>query len=367
LYIRAGDKIVGYDLNEATFGFGLGLSDDMCLDYCYSTRPELGATHRFAFSLKFGKPREVKVDTSELDALKQTMDEERRLMAEEEARRRAEEEARRLQSLADQQKQQELLSAQQKLLEEERKKLEEAMRQASTDKNLEIREESRGLVLNLVGINFASGSATIPGSAYQSLDRAAAIIKSYPDVQIRIEGHTDSIGPESSNQILSQQRAESVRTYLIQKAGIPAHLITAFGFGESKPIASNDTEEGRFRNRRVEIILLTGTQGSTYTQPAPYTPTPYYEQPSTYYEPTPSVTTSTGGDYTVFVGSHKSIEAAQTEINDLRKHGYSAEYVEVDIPGKGRFYRVKVGSYDNATANQIKADLESKGFGAWIK
>ncbi|MDD3626181.1 MAG: PorV/PorQ family protein [bacterium] len=366
LYIRAGDKIVGYDLNEATFGFGLGLSEDMSLDYCYSTRPELGATHRFAFSLKFGKPREVKVDTTELDALKQQMDAERQAMAEEEARRKAEEEARRLQALADQQKQTELLAAQQKLLEEERKKLEDAMKNAAEDKNLEIREESRGLVLNLVGINFASGSATIPSSAYQSLDRAAAIIQSYPDVQIRIEGHTDSIGPETSNQTLSQQRAESVRNYLIQKAGIPSHLITAYGFGESKPIASNDTEEGRFRNRRVEIILLTGNQGSSYSEPTPYyPPTPtYYEEPAPSYEtPMPE---SSGGEYTVYVGSHKTVVAAEREISQLKQHGYSAEYVQVDVQGKGTYYRVKVGSYDSATANQIKADLASQGFDAWI-
>ncbi len=369
LYVRAGDKIVGYDLNEATFGFGLGLSEDMSLDYCYSTRPELGATHRFAFTMRFGKPKEVKVDTSELEKLKNELDEERRRLADEDARKKVEDEARQRQLLADQEKQRELLSAQQKLLEEERKRLEDAKLKASEDENIEIREDSRGLVLNLVGINFASGSASIPQTAYSSLNNAASIINSYPNVQIRIEGHTDSIGAEALNQQLSQKRAEAVKNYFIRNAGIQRSLLSAFGYGESKPIASNDTEDGRFRNRRVEIILLTGSQADSYSDAPTYyeEPAPYYEPPEpTYTEPEPTHESSSG-EYTVFVGSHKTIDAANREISKLQSLGYSAVYVKVNIQGKGIFYRIKVGSYDKDTAEQIKNDLASKGMDAWIK
>ncbi|MCB1803535.1 MAG: OmpA family protein, partial [Gammaproteobacteria bacterium] len=87
------------------------------------------------------------------------------------------------------------------------------------------------------------------------LDAAADLLKANPDVTVRIDGHTDSIGTEEYNQGLSERRANAVADYLA-KAGIARDRMTVAGFGESQPIASNDTPEGRAQNRRVDIDLI---------------------------------------------------------------------------------------------------------------
>ena len=78
-------------------------------------------------------------------------------------------------------------------------------------------------------------------------------MKDKPDLRVSVEGHTDSVGSVAYNQTLSERRAKTVRDYLVSQ-GIDASRITTRGFGKSKPIASNDTAEGRAENRRVEII-----------------------------------------------------------------------------------------------------------------
>jgi outer membrane protein OmpA-like peptidoglycan-associated protein/uncharacterized protein YidB (DUF937 family) len=107
--------------------------------------------------------------------------------------------------------------------------------------------------LNLEIINFASGSAQIPDYSAPFLNRAAEVIKMGPSgMVIEIGGHTDNTGDASANMALSQQRAEAVQAYLVQQ-GVPAGMVTAKGYGDTHPIASNDTDEGRFRNRRIEF------------------------------------------------------------------------------------------------------------------
>ena len=106
--------------------------------------------------------------------------------------------------------------------------------------------------LVLRGVNFATNSAEIdPGSAVV-LDVAADQLRGRSGVNVAIEGHTDSTGSDAYNQALSQRRADSVRSYLVRK-GVPAERLTARGFGESNPVASNDTADGRALNRRVEL------------------------------------------------------------------------------------------------------------------
>jgi OOP family OmpA-OmpF porin len=78
----------------------------------------------------------------------------------------------------------------------------------------------------------------------------------YPDTKIAIEGHTDSIGSNEYNQKLSERRANSVKNYIIDNFGIDAKRLRAEGFGETRPIADNNTDEGRQRNRRVESVLI---------------------------------------------------------------------------------------------------------------
>jgi outer membrane protein OmpA-like peptidoglycan-associated protein len=110
--------------------------------------------------------------------------------------------------------------------------------------------------MNLAVINFATGSAEIPAGDQDLIDRAAAVLKSAPaGTMIEIGGHTDSTGDPASNLKLSEDRANAVRNALISK-GVGGSMLVAKGYGDTKPVASNDTEYGRFRNRRIEYSAL---------------------------------------------------------------------------------------------------------------
>lgn len=106
--------------------------------------------------------------------------------------------------------------------------------------------------ITLKGVNFATGSATLTGNSLPILDRAAAILVNNPTIKVEIAGHTDDKGLAVINKRLSQRRANSVMIYLIKK-GADATKLSAKGYGESQPIAKNNTEEGRATNRRVEM------------------------------------------------------------------------------------------------------------------
>ena len=110
--------------------------------------------------------------------------------------------------------------------------------------------------LNLTVINFPTGNAEFPGFNRAVLNRAAAVLKQLPagTTVIEISGHTDNVGDEASNMLLSQQRAEAVRAVLIE-AGVPQQMLTARGYGSTRPKASNDTAEGRYQNRRIEYAV----------------------------------------------------------------------------------------------------------------
>ena len=118
----------------------------------------------------------------------------------------------------------------------------------------ETRETERGLTVNLPDILFASGKSALRTNTREVLSRIAGILLVAPEYQLSIEGHTDSVGRTQYNMKLSQERAQRVRDYLIEASISPA-LITASGFGESKPVASNQTAAGRQKNRRVEIVI----------------------------------------------------------------------------------------------------------------
>lgn len=107
-------------------------------------------------------------------------------------------------------------------------------------------------------IQFASGSAVIDAASEAQLDEAAEVIIGNPDGgDVTVEGHTDSAGDEGANQTLSQARADAVVAYLTN-AGVDADRLSAVGFGQSSPIADNDTPEGRAENRRIEFALADG-------------------------------------------------------------------------------------------------------------
>jgi len=131
---------------------------------------------------------------------------------------------------------------------------------------LETRREARGLIVNLSDVLFDTGQATLKPGAREKLSKLAGILMAYPGVyRIEVEGHTDSVGSDDSNLKLSQGRADSVHDYLLQSGVKPDRVMTARGFGESTPVAGNDTAAGRQVNRRVEIIIedsVANTQGS---------------------------------------------------------------------------------------------------------
>ena len=109
--------------------------------------------------------------------------------------------------------------------------------------------------LNLNVINFASASAQIPVDSTDYLNKVALAIKAAPSgTVLEIGGHTDNTGDSASNMALSQQRADSVRAYLIQQ-GVDSNALVAKGYGDTRPVAANDPEEGKFRNRRIEFTL----------------------------------------------------------------------------------------------------------------
>lgn len=111
-------------------------------------------------------------------------------------------------------------------------------------------EKSEPIVLK--GVTFEFDSAKLTSEAENRLDNVVNALKSSPDLDVRVEGHTDSVGSADYNRELSQQRADSVKRYLVDH-GIAASRLTTRGFGESEPVATNDTEAGRAKNRRVEL------------------------------------------------------------------------------------------------------------------
>lgn len=120
--------------------------------------------------------------------------------------------------------------------------------------NLKTQETERGLVLTLDNILFEVGKSELKPGASRTLNKIADFLKNQPEQSIIVEGFTDATGSDQLNMELSQQRAASVRRYLVDQ-GINRSQITARGYGEQYPVASNSTEVGRQQNRRVEIVL----------------------------------------------------------------------------------------------------------------
>lgn len=127
---------------------------------------------------------------------------------------------------------------------------------------LETRDTARGLVVNMSDVLFDSGKYTLRPLAREKLAKISGIVLAYPSLRLAVEGNTDSVGTELFNQELSEQRAEGVRSFLTQQ-GVPESSTTAKGFGKTRPIASNDTSEGRQQNRRVELIVSGEVIGTT--------------------------------------------------------------------------------------------------------
>jgi outer membrane protein OmpA-like peptidoglycan-associated protein len=157
--------------------------------------------------------------------------------------------------------------SQQKLAEAETDKARQAAAQAESEKAqlraqllsqlnsiLQTRDSARGLIVNMSDVLFDTGSYTLKPGAREKLAKISGIVLAHPGLNLQIEGHTDSVGSDDFNQQLSERRADSVRDFLAEQ-GVPGSAISARGFGKTQPVASNDTAEGRQRNRRVELVV----------------------------------------------------------------------------------------------------------------
>lgn len=119
---------------------------------------------------------------------------------------------------------------------------------------LRAKKTDRGMVLTLGDVLFDTGMATLKPGAYTTIDRLATVLKEAPDRKVLIEGHTDNVGADEYNQALSERRAASVQTALLER-GVRSDQITSLGKGESFPVAGNDNAAGRQQNRRVEMVF----------------------------------------------------------------------------------------------------------------
>lgn len=118
------------------------------------------------------------------------------------------------------------------------------------------------IILRLVGLSFDSGASQIRPQSFDLLAKVEKAIDVFPRSELIIEGHTDSHGGDDLNQKLSQERAESVRQYMINAMRIPTYRLIATGYGETRPVASNETEAGRARNRRIDIVIKPNLEAS---------------------------------------------------------------------------------------------------------
>ena len=114
------------------------------------------------------------------------------------------------------------------------------------------------VTIRLSGLDFASGSAELGERSAPLLTKLERVVREFPDSRITVEGHTDNVGDDAANQVLSRRRAIAVRDYLLSSVAMSADRISAVGFGSERPIAPNDTAEGRRRNRRIDVTIYPG-------------------------------------------------------------------------------------------------------------
>jgi outer membrane protein OmpA-like peptidoglycan-associated protein len=126
---------------------------------------------------------------------------------------------------------------------------------------LETRDSARGLIVSMSDVLFDTGKYSLKPGAREKLAKVAGILLAYPGLNIEVGGYTDNVGGDAMNQTLSENRAYSVRDYLVQE-GVATNSVSAKGFGNTLPVASNDSSAGRQQNRRVELLVSGDAIGS---------------------------------------------------------------------------------------------------------
>jgi outer membrane protein OmpA-like peptidoglycan-associated protein len=119
---------------------------------------------------------------------------------------------------------------------------------------LQTRDSARGLIVSMSDVLFDTGKYSLKSGAREKLAKVAGILLAYPGLNIEVGGYTDNVGGDAMNQKLSENRATSVRDYLVQQ-GVATNSVTTKGFGNSSPVASNNNSAGRQQNRRVELLV----------------------------------------------------------------------------------------------------------------
>jgi len=125
---------------------------------------------------------------------------------------------------------------------------------------LQTTETARGLIVNMSDVLFDFNKYTLKSEAREKLAKVSGILLAYPDLKVQVEGYTDNIGSDEYNQKLSEQRADGVREYLVAQS-VSDSNVTAKGFGMADPVADNTTNQGRAKNRRVELVVSGGAIG----------------------------------------------------------------------------------------------------------
>jgi outer membrane protein OmpA-like peptidoglycan-associated protein len=215
-----------------------------------------------------------------------------RAQEQERAAQAAEQQLQQQQSIAQetrQQLQQEQVARQQaeqhaQVSQEQLQQTQQQLTQAQTDKEqvrlrllgqlnevLQTKDSARGLIVNMPDVLFNVNSATLKTAARERLAKVAGILIAYPDIHVEVDGYTDNTGSLDYNEQLSRERADTVRSYLVQQ-GVPSSSIEAMGFGPNDPIASNDTPQGRQQNRRVNLVVSGQSIGAQLHLPSTSSP-----------------------------------------------------------------------------------------------
>ncbi len=111
------------------------------------------------------------------------------------------------------------------------------------------------VIIRLVGLSFPSGRSTLRPENFSLLAKLTQATRVFPGSALTIEGHTDSYGGDAANLALSQKRADAVKKYLVANLRIDPSMVEAVGYGETRPVANNETKEGRAKNRRIDIVI----------------------------------------------------------------------------------------------------------------
>jgi outer membrane protein OmpA-like peptidoglycan-associated protein len=130
---------------------------------------------------------------------------------------------------------------------------------------LQTRDSARGLIVNMSDVLFDTGQYSLKPGAREKLAKVAGILLAYPGINVKVGGYTDNVGNDDMNQALSEHRAGSVRDYLVQ-SGVNSNAVTAQGFGNTQPVATNDNSTGRQQNRRVELVVSGDIIGTSVNQ-----------------------------------------------------------------------------------------------------